>query len=91
LPSVFSFPPFPSLVTPRSLASLLLSKEVEVMAEMRAFYSYSALRYVEVIIQLVETGLLSEFGGLKTKMQQEFRYYDVNLGKLNHEPWMLTT
>ena len=31
------------------------------MAEMRAFYSYSALRYVEAIIQLVETGLLSEF------------------------------
>jgi hypothetical protein len=68
-------------------------KEIELMAEMRAFYSYSALRYAEVILQYVETGLLSEFGDLKTKMQLEFRYDDANSGKSNpattRELWML--
>ena len=49
-------------------------KEVKAMAEMKAFYAYSARRYVEVVIQLVETCLLSEFTpDSLAKMKEQFR------------------
>jgi hypothetical protein len=59
------------------------ARELEVMADMRAFYSYSAWRYVENIMQLVETGLLSKFDDLKVRMQNEFRYDDEEAGESN--------
>jgi GTPase SAR1 family protein len=55
-------------------------KEVKAMAEMNAYYAYAANRYIEVVIQLVETCLLSKFGGLKVKMQEQFRYDDPDSG-----------
>jgi hypothetical protein len=56
------------------------AKEVKAMAEMKAYYAYSARRYVEVMIQLVETCLLSEFSGLKAKMQEQFGHDSPNSG-----------
>jgi hypothetical protein len=63
------------------------SKELEVMAEMKAFYSYSDM--LSPSYSWLRPVCYPNFGGLKTKMQQEFRYYDANSGELNpaNEPW----
>jgi hypothetical protein len=57
------------------------ANEVKVMAEMITFYRYSARRYVEVVIQLVEANMLSSFRDLQQKMQERFAYDDPTSGK----------